>query len=52
MKQQKADAGDMLDYLTDIEVVKHMGLEPFQTVDEVWGGNRLISVHTQRRYRI
>ncbi|WP_340373340.1 GNAT family protein [Peribacillus sp. FSL E2-0218] len=32
----KADAGDMLDYLTDIEVVKHMGLEPFQTVDEVW----------------
>jgi [ribosomal protein S5]-alanine N-acetyltransferase len=30
------DANDMFTYLSDKEVVKHMGLEPFQTVKEVW----------------
>jgi [ribosomal protein S5]-alanine N-acetyltransferase len=30
------DATDMFTYLSDKEVVKHMGLEPFQTVKEVW----------------
>ncbi|WP_285767060.1 GNAT family protein [Peribacillus sp. SI8-4] len=31
----KADAGDMFEYLSDIDVVKPMGLEPCQTVHEV-----------------
>ncbi|WP_342511982.1 GNAT family protein [Sporosarcina sp. FSL K6-1522] len=31
-----ADANDMLCYLSDKDVVKPMGLEPFQTVKEVW----------------
>jgi [ribosomal protein S5]-alanine N-acetyltransferase len=31
----KADADDMLAYLSDPKVVKHMGLEPFQTVEDV-----------------
>ncbi|MCP3739506.1 GNAT family N-acetyltransferase [Rossellomorea sp. BNER] len=30
------DTGDMLLYLSDKEVVKYTGLEPFQTVDDVW----------------
>ncbi|MBM7587258.1 ribosomal-protein-alanine N-acetyltransferase [Bacillus pakistanensis] len=30
------DASDMHMYLADKEVVKYMGLEPFQTVDDVW----------------
>ncbi|MBN8191829.1 GNAT family N-acetyltransferase [Bacillus sp. NTK074B] len=30
------DANDMFNYLSDKEVVKHMGLEPFQTVKDVW----------------
>ncbi|MGE7877967.1 GNAT family N-acetyltransferase [Peribacillus muralis] len=32
----KADAGDMYEYLSDIEVVKPRGLEPCQAVNEVW----------------
>lgn len=30
------DANDMLTYLSDENVVKPMGLEPFQTVEDVW----------------
>jgi [ribosomal protein S5]-alanine N-acetyltransferase len=30
----KADAKDMLIYLSDPEVVKHMGLEPFQSIED------------------
>jgi [ribosomal protein S5]-alanine N-acetyltransferase len=30
------DATDMFTYLSDQDVVKHMGLEPFQTVKDVW----------------
>lgn len=29
------DAEDMLSYLSDPEVVKHMGLEPYETVKDV-----------------
>jgi [ribosomal protein S5]-alanine N-acetyltransferase len=32
----KADADDMLTYLSDPIVVKHMGLEPFQSVEDVF----------------
>lgn len=31
------DAKDMFSYLSDSEVVKHMGLEPYQTVEDVHG---------------
>jgi ribosomal-protein-alanine N-acetyltransferase len=31
----KEDAHDMLAYLSDIEVVKHMGIDPCQTIKEV-----------------
>lgn len=31
------DASDMLKYLSDQDVVKPMGLEPFQTEEDVWG---------------
>ncbi|WP_144552838.1 GNAT family N-acetyltransferase [Peribacillus simplex] len=30
------DAGDMFKYLSDIDVVKPMGLDPCQTVNDVW----------------
>lgn len=30
------DASDMFTYLSDEDVVKHMGLAPFQTVKDVW----------------
>lgn len=30
------DAADMFDYLSDEDVVKPMGLDPFQTVKDVW----------------
>ena len=30
----KADAKDMLIYLSNIEVVRHMGLEPFQSIED------------------
>ncbi|PLR79736.1 N-acetyltransferase [Bacillus canaveralius] len=30
------DANDMFKYLSDKDVVKHMGLAPFQTVKDVW----------------
>lgn len=30
-----ADAADMLSYLSDEDVVKHMGLVPFQTEEDV-----------------
>ncbi len=30
------DAGDMFNYLSDIDVVKPMGLDPCQTVNDVW----------------
>jgi [ribosomal protein S5]-alanine N-acetyltransferase len=30
------DAHDMLKYLSDYNVMKHMGLEPFQTEKDVW----------------
>ncbi|AOH54615.1 alanine acetyltransferase [Peribacillus muralis] len=32
----KADAGDMYEYLSDVDVVKPMGLEPCQAVNEVY----------------
>ncbi|MEI5906327.1 GNAT family protein [Bacillus spongiae] len=32
----KDDAKDMLIYLSDAEVVNHMGLEPFKTIEDVW----------------
>ncbi|CAH0267272.1 Putative ribosomal N-acetyltransferase YdaF [Peribacillus sp. Bi96] len=32
----KADAGDMFTYLSDTDVVKPMGLDPCQTVNDVW----------------
>jgi [ribosomal protein S5]-alanine N-acetyltransferase len=32
-----ADATDMLSYLSDKMVVQHMGLPPFQSVQEVQG---------------
>jgi [ribosomal protein S5]-alanine N-acetyltransferase len=35
-KATKADAEDMLRYLSDPAVVKHMGLEPFQSVEDVY----------------
>ncbi len=30
------DAGDMFKYLSDTDVVKPMGLDPFETVNDVW----------------
>ncbi|MBY6036898.1 GNAT family N-acetyltransferase [Fictibacillus nanhaiensis] len=30
------DSKDMFAYLSDHDVVKHMGLEPYQTVEDVW----------------
>ncbi|MGE7625367.1 GNAT family N-acetyltransferase [Viridibacillus sp. NPDC096237] len=30
------DAEDLFTYLSDKDVVKHMGLEPFKTVNDVW----------------
>ena len=33
---KKEDAFDMFTYLSDIDVVKPMGLEPFQTVKDAW----------------
>jgi [ribosomal protein S5]-alanine N-acetyltransferase len=32
----KADADDMLTYLSDPDVVKHMGLEPFRSVEDAY----------------
>lgn len=30
------DANDMFNYLSDKDVVKHMGIAPFQTINDVW----------------
>ncbi|MFY4776491.1 GNAT family N-acetyltransferase [Metabacillus sp. RGM 3146] len=30
------DANDLFKYLSDKDVVKHMGLAPFQTVKDIW----------------
>jgi [ribosomal protein S5]-alanine N-acetyltransferase len=35
-KVTKVDANQMFTYLSDKEVVKHMGLEPFQTLNDVY----------------
>ncbi|WP_113930008.1 GNAT family protein [Bacillus sp. P14.5] len=32
-----SDAADMLEYLSDSEVVKHMGLSPFQSIEDALG---------------
>ena len=33
---KEEDAKDMFQYLSDKDVVKHMGLAPFETVNDVW----------------
>ena len=33
---KETDAASMLEYLSDKEVMKHYGLEPFQTIEEAF----------------
>ncbi len=42
------DANDMFNYLSDKDVVKHTGLKPSKTVEDVWGKLDGINLYTKK----
>ncbi|MDQ7863805.1 GNAT family protein [Peribacillus frigoritolerans] len=45
------DAGDMFKYLSDTDVVKPMGLDPFETVNDVWDEIKWYESIFEKRFR-